>query len=34
MWELNQMLEIESKLLIAFYPQIDRQTKRVNQELE
>jgi len=28
------MLEIESKLLMAFYPQINRQTERVNQELE
>jgi len=28
------MLEIESKLLTAFHPQIDRQTKRMNQELE
>jgi len=33
-WELNKMLEIESKLSIVFYPQTDRQTKRVNQELE
>jgi len=30
MWELNRMLGIESKLLTAFYPQIDRQTERVN----
>jgi len=28
------MLGIKSKLSIAFYPQTDRQTKRVNQELE
>jgi len=28
------MLGIEGKLLTAFYPQIDRQTERVNQELE
>jgi len=28
------MLEIKSKLLTAFYPQIDKQTERVNQELE
>jgi len=32
--ELNKMLGIESKLLTVFYPQIDRQTERVNQELE
>jgi len=32
--ELNEMLEIKSKLLTAFYPQIDGQTERVNQELE
>jgi len=34
MRELNEMLEIKSKLSTAFYPQIDRQTERVNQELE
>jgi len=34
MWELNQMLGIESKLLTAFYPQTDGQTERVNQESE
>ena len=34
MQELNRMLEIESKLSIAFHPQTDRQTERVNQELE
>jgi len=34
MQELNQMLGIESKLLTVFYPQTDRQTERVNQELE
>jgi len=28
------MLGIESKMLMAFYPQTDRQTERVNQELE
>jgi len=28
------MLGIKSKLLTAFYPQIDGQTERVNQELE
>jgi len=32
--ELNEMLGIEIKLLIAFYPQIDRQMERTNQELE
>jgi len=34
MKELNGMLGIESKLSIVFHPQIDKQTKRVNQELE
>jgi len=34
MKELNAMLEIETKLLTAFYPQIDGQTERMNQELE
>ena len=34
MWELNRMLEIESKLSIAFYSQTNGQTERVNQELE
>jgi len=34
MRELNEMLEIKSKLSMAFYPQINRQTERVNQELE
>jgi len=34
MKELNQMLEIDTKLLTAFYPQIDGQTERMNQELE
>ena len=34
MQELNKMLGIESKLSTAFHPQTDRQTKRVNQELE
>ena len=32
--ELNRMLEIESKISIAFHPQTDKQTERVNQELE
>jgi len=34
MRELNEMLGIKSKLLMAFHPQTDRQTERVNQELE
>jgi len=34
MKELNCMLEIKTKLLMAFYPQIDSQTERINQELE
>ena len=32
--ELNGMLGIETKLSMAFYLQIDRQTERANQELE
>jgi len=32
--KLNKILEIETKLLIAFYSQIDRQTECINQELE
>jgi len=32
--ELNEMLEIKSKLSMAFYPQTDRQIESVNQELE
>ena len=32
--ELNNMLEIETKLLTAFHPQIDRQIEWMNQELE
>ena len=32
--ELNRMLEIRTKLSIAFHPQTDGQTKRMNQELE
>jgi len=32
--ELNRMLEIEMKLSTVFHPQIDRQTERMNQELE
>jgi len=34
MWELNEMLGIESKLSTVFHPQTDGQTERVNQELE
>jgi len=32
--ELNKMLEIETKLSMAYHPQIDGQTERTNQELE
>jgi len=32
--ELNRILEIESKISIAFHPQTNKQTERVNQELE
>ena len=32
--ELNMMLGIETRLLIAFYPQTDRQMEQINQELE
>ena len=34
MQELNKMLGIKSKLSMAFHPQTDEQTERVNQELE
>ena len=34
MQELNEMLGIKSKLSMAFHPQTDGQTERVNQELE
>jgi len=34
MRELNKMLGIKTKLLTAFHPQTDGQTKRMNQELE
>jgi len=34
MRELNEILEIKSKLSMVFYPQTDRQTERINQELE
>ena len=33
-WELNRILGIKSKLSIVFHPQTNRQTERVNQELE
>jgi len=32
--ELNRILGIESKLSMAFHPQTDGQTEKVNQELE
>ena len=32
--KINKMLEIEIKLSIAFHPQIDDQTKKMNQELK
>ena len=32
--ELNKMLEIETKLFTAYYPETDGQTERTNQELE
>ena len=34
MKELNKILEIETKLLTAFYPQTNKQIERSNQELE
>ena len=34
MKELKEMLVIETKLSMAYYPKIDRQTERKNQELE
>jgi len=34
MRKLNEMLGIKSKLSTVFHPQTDRQTERVNQELE
>jgi len=34
MRELNEMLGVKSKLSMAFHPQTDGQTERVNQELE
>jgi len=32
--ELNNLLEIQTKLSMAYHPQIDGQTERINQELE
>ena len=32
--ELNRMLDIRTKLLTAFYPQINEQIEQINQELE
>jgi len=34
MKELSRMLGIETRLLMAFYPQTDGQTEHANQELE
>jgi len=34
MKELNRMLGIETRLSMAFHPQMDRQTEQMNQELE
>jgi len=34
MKELNNLLGIQTKLSMAYHPQTDRQTKRINQELE
>jgi len=34
MKELNNLLEIQTKLLMAYHSQTDRQTERINQELE
>ena len=34
MRELNEMLGIKTKLLMAFHPQTDEQTERMNQGLE
>ena len=34
MKELNQLLEIQTKLSTVYHPQMDGQTKRINQELE
>jgi len=32
--ELNNLLGIQMKLSTVYYPQTDRQTERINQELE
>jgi len=34
MKELNRMLEIDTKLSMAYHPQMDGQTERMNQDLE
>jgi len=34
MRELNELLEIATKLSTAFHPQTDDQMERINQELE
>jgi len=34
MEELTKALETKRMLLIAYYPQLDRQTKRINQEIK
>jgi len=34
MKELNQMLGIDTKLSMAYHPQTDGQTERMNQDLE
>jgi len=34
MKELNNLLGIQMKLSMAYYPQTDGQTERINQELE
>jgi len=34
MKELNRMLEIKTRLSVAFHPQTDGQTEQMNQELE
>ena len=32
--KLNRMLEIDTKLSMAYHPQMDSQTERMNQDLE